>query len=34
MAHKVLSTDMSKLVESLKRVQKVLGLTVEAGYRK
>ena len=34
MAHKVLSTDMSELVHSMKLVQKYLGTTVEAEYRK
>jgi hypothetical protein len=34
MAHRVLSTDMSELVHSMKLVQKYLGTTVEAEYRK
>ncbi len=34
MAHKVLSKDMSELINSMKMAQKYLNSTVEAEYRK
>jgi len=34
MAHKVLSTDMSELVNAMKLVEKYNNTTVESGYRK